>query len=197
MHKICGVASTFVKDKQRIAALVMLIGSVIGLLASFVLSVETLLLASNKNAILSCSINAVMNCATVANHWSATVFGVPNSFFGMMAMSVMVTISVSLLAGVKFPRWFIWAMCGGIALGMMATLWMLYMSLFVIGVLCPWCLVLDIGMALIVFGVVRYVSMAKIIHCSLINKAVKNGWDVMILASVIVGIVALVAWKTV
>lgn len=196
MHKIRGIVDILAKDRWRIAALVMLIGAVIGLIASFVLSVETLLLASNKNATLSCSINALINCATVANHWSAAVFGVPNSFLGMMAMSVMVTISVSFLAGVKFPQWFIWSMFIGITLGAVATLWMLYMSIFVIGVLCPWCLALDFGMALIIFGAIRYVSMTQAVHCPLVHRIVRSGWDVMILSYVVVGIIALVTWKT-
>ena len=92
---------------QQLAALLMLVGSGLGLLASFVLSIESLTLAKNSHAVLNCDLNAVMSCSAVANHWSAALLGFPNSFIGVMTLPVMVTIAVALLAGAKFPKWFI------------------------------------------------------------------------------------------
>lgn len=180
---------SFVRDKQRVAALVLLVGAALGLLASFVLSVEAVILARDANAVLSCSISAIINCATVASHWSATVFGVPNSFFGMMAMSVVVTIAVALVAGVKFPRWFLCCTQAGVMAGFAAAVWMLYMSMVQIGVLCPWCLVLDIAMVMMLFGSTRYVVLGDILTQRHVQAVVRRGYDAMIA----VGAVALVA----
>lgn len=134
----------------------MLIGTVLALIAALVLSIETLVLAKNPAAFLNCSISLVLNCATVANHWSAQVLGFPNSFIGLMTMPVMLTIAVAGLAGVRFPRWFMrGAMLGAIA-GLLFAGWMFYMSFFVIQVLCPWCLMTDLGMILVFFALYRY-----------------------------------------
>ncbi|MDO4773932.1 MAG: vitamin K epoxide reductase family protein [Candidatus Saccharibacteria bacterium] len=179
----------FVRDKQRMAAVVLLFGAALGLVASFVLSVEAMILARDANAVLSCSISAVINCATVASHWSATVFGVPNSFFGMMAMSVVVTIAVALIAGVKFPRWFMLCAQAGIVMGFAAAGWMLYMSLGQIGVLCPWCLVLDVAMVMLLHGMTRYAALSGAITQRHVQVMVRRGYDAMIA----VGMVAALA----
>mgnify|MGYP000161294020 CR=1 FL=1 len=82
------------KDSKRrqFAALALLLGSGLGLLASFVLSIEALTLAKNSHAVLNCDLNAAISCSVVANHWSAALLGFPNSFIGMMTLPVMVKI---------------------------------------------------------------------------------------------------------
>src|SRR5665648_230936 len=79
----------------------MLVGEILGLIAAFVLSVEALELAKNPNAALSCSVNVILNCATVAKHPTATLFGFPNSFLGMIAEPVVITVAIAGLAGIK------------------------------------------------------------------------------------------------
>jgi len=51
----------------------MLVGSILSLIASFVLSQEAIQLAKNPDAPLSCSVNIVLNCATVANRTLASL----------------------------------------------------------------------------------------------------------------------------
>ncbi|RKW01737.1 MAG: hypothetical protein D8B38_04065, partial [Candidatus Saccharimonas sp.] len=98
------------------ALLAAALGSGLGLVASFVLSLETLHLAQHPGGALNCDVNAVLSCSTVARHWSATVFGFPNSFVGMMTMPVMITVVVALLAGARLPRWFVRSAWGGAVL---------------------------------------------------------------------------------
>lgn len=57
----------------------MLVGALLSLLASFVLSVEAVQLAANPDVELACSINAVLNCASVGLHESAHMFGFPST----------------------------------------------------------------------------------------------------------------------
>ena len=146
----------FHKKPNNWEMIVVFIASTVGLIASFVLSQEALILASNADAVLDCSLNAVINCATVASHWSATIFGFPSSFIGMVAMPVVMTISMSIIAGAKYPKWFMRATQAGVVAGLFFALWMLYMSFAVIGVFCPWCLLFDAMMIIMFFGVTRY-----------------------------------------
>ena len=138
--------------RENWAALALLIGAGIALLASLVLSVESLEIAKKPDVVLGCDLNAVVSCGGVARHWSASLLGFPNAFIGLMALPVMVTIGVALLAGTKFPRWFMFAAQIGVSVGFIFALWMFYMSFVEIGVLCPWCLTLDVGMLLILLG---------------------------------------------
>lgn len=118
----------------------MLIMAILSLIASFVLAYDALVLAANPNAILSCSINEVLDCAKVGSTWQANVFGFPNAFFGLVSEPVVMTIAVASLAGVRFPRWFMFTANICYLLGVIFAYWLLYQSTFVIGALCPWCL---------------------------------------------------------
>ena len=116
----------------------MLVGACLSLLAAFVLSVEAVELAKNPNAALSCNINIVLNCASVGKHPSATMFGFPNSFLGLMAEPIVITVAIAGLAGIKFPRRFMFAAQIGYTLGFIFALALFYISLVIIKVLCPW-----------------------------------------------------------
>ena len=181
--------------KQNLAAFIMLLGSGLGLLASFVLSIEALELAKNSHAVLSCDFSSALSCSAVANHWSAAILGFPNSFIGVMALPVMVTIAVALLAGTKFPRWFMFAAQIGVSVGFIFALWMFYMSFVEIGVLCPWCLTLDVGMLLIFGGMTRYNILTGVIIGKKVKKFVQNDYDIVLLMIIITLAVVMILAK--
>ena len=134
----------------------MLVGAVLSLLASFVLSVEAIEIAKNPNAELSCSVNIVLNCATVAAHPIATFMGFPNSFIGMMAEPVVIAVAIAGLAGVKFPRRFMFTAQIFYTAGLLFALGLLYVSMFIIQALCPWCLLVTLTTILVWFALTRY-----------------------------------------
>lgn len=134
----------------------MLIGSILSLIASFVLSVEAVELAKNPDAALSCNVNAVLNCATVNNHPSGALFGFPNSFLGLMAEPIVITVAIAGLAGVAFPRLFMFVAQIGYSLGFVFALHLFSVSFFVIGALCPWCLLVTLTTTLVWFAITRY-----------------------------------------
>lgn len=144
-----------IRDNRWIFAS-MLVGALLSLLAAFVLSVEAVQLAKNPNAELSCSVNVVINCATVAKHPSAELLGFPNSFFGLMAEPVVITVAIAGLAGIAFPRRFMFFAQIGYTLGFAFALFLFFTSYFVIGALCPWCLLVTVTTAFVWFSVTRY-----------------------------------------
>ena len=144
-----------IRDNRWIFAS-MLVGALLSLLAAFVLSVEAVELAKNPNAELSCSVNVVLNCATVAKHPSAELLGFPNSFFGLMAEPVVITVAIAGLAGIAFPRRFMfWAQIGYTA-GLAFAIYLFFTSMFVIGALCPWCLLVTAPTIFVWFSITRY-----------------------------------------
>lgn len=134
----------------------MLIGALLSLLAAFVLTIETFELAKNPNAALSCNVNLILNCATVAAHPSAYTFGFPNPLLGLMAEPVVITVAIAGLLGIAFPRRFMfWAQIG-YTLGFIFALYLFFTSMFVIGALCPWCLLVTVSTTFVFFAITRY-----------------------------------------
>lgn len=123
----------------------MLISSCISLVASFVLSVEALKLAADPNADLSCNLNSVISCGKVGAAWQSELLGFPNAYLGLIAEPVVITIAVASLGGVKFPRWFMFSAQVVYTIGLGFAYWLFTQSMFVIGALCPWCLLVTLS----------------------------------------------------
>lgn len=135
----------------------MLIGGILALAASLVLSLEKIHLLQQPDAILSCTFNLILNCSTVMQTWQASVFfGIPNMYFGLMAFAVIITVAVAGLSGVKFPRPFMVAAFIGYLLGTVFAYWLFLSSVYVIEVLCPWCLVVTFSCTLILSSMTKY-----------------------------------------
>ncbi len=173
----------------------MLVGALLSLLASFVLSVEAVQLAANPNAELACSINAVLNCASVGLHESAHMFGFPNAFLGLMAEPVVITVAIAGLAGVRFPRAFMFAAQIGYGLGFLFALTLLYISMFVIQALCPWCLLVSLTTTMVFFAISRYnirennLYLPKRVQAKL-EKLVEKDYDKLLLWTIVVTVLA-------
>ena len=135
----------------------MLFSACLSLLASFVLSYDAIKLAADPAASLSCNINAVISCGTVGASWQAHLFGFPNAFLGMVAEPVVITIAVASLGGTRFPRWFMLSAQIVYTLGVIFAYWLFYQSMFVIGALCPWCLLVTVSTTL-VFATLTHVN---------------------------------------
>src|SRR4029450_189110 len=116
----------------------------LSLLASLVLSIDAIRIAENPNVALSCNVNAVISCGTVATSWQASLLGFPNAFLGLIAEPVVITIAVASLGGVRFPRWFMVSAQVVYTIGVAFAYWLLYQSMFNIGALCPWCLLVTV-----------------------------------------------------
>jgi uncharacterized membrane protein len=136
------------KRTRFLIFLLMLIGGVAALIAAFVLTLDKFEVLQNPNAVLSCSVNIVLNCSTVMQTPQSHLFGFPNMIIGLMAFPVLITIAVLGLSGTKFPRWFLIASSIALFLGLVFAYWLFFNSVYVIQVLCPWCLVVTTSMTI-------------------------------------------------
>lgn len=128
-----------------------LVGSVLSLVASLVLSVDAIRLAEDPSTALGCNINAVISCGTVAGSWQASVLGFPNAFLGLMVEPVVITLAVAGLSGVRFPRWIMMAAQAVYTVGLAFAYWLFHQAMFDIGALCPWCLLVTLATTLVWF----------------------------------------------
>lgn len=136
-------------------AIEMVISGVLGLLASFVLSIEALTLAADPNASFGCDLNSVISCSVVAQSWQASLFGFPNAFLGIAAEAVVITVAVAVLGGVRFPRWFMLGAQTIYTLGFLFAWWLFYEAYTDIKALCPWCLLITVTTTLVWAGLTR------------------------------------------
>ena len=133
----------------------MLVSSVLGLIASLVLSAEAITLAANPTASLSCDISSKSSCSVVGLSWQANLLGFPNAFLGLIAEPVVITVAIAALGGVRFPRWFMITAQAFYSIGFVFAYWLFYEAYFQIGALCPWCLLVTVTTTLVFVSMTR------------------------------------------
>lgn len=178
----------------------MLAFGIVGLIASFVLAVEEFHLLKDPDALLNCSFNLVLNCAAVMKTWQASVFGFPNMFIGLMGFPLVILIATIGLSSVKLPRWFLIGAEIGILFWTLFAYWLFFNSVYVIEVLCPWCLLVTLSMTMLSAAITRYNLNYNTFHLDkLANKSIKKfiskDYDKVIVASWILVLIALVFAK--
>ena len=127
----------------------MLVSSLLGLVASLVLSIDAIKIAENPDVILSCDISSKISCTTVGSTWQANLLGFPNAFLGLITEPIVITVAVAALGGVRFPRWFMLIAQTFYSIGFLFAYWLFYQAYFVIGALCPWCLLITVTTTLV------------------------------------------------
>lgn len=125
----------------RPSAVWILIAGVLGLAAATALTVEKIELLIDPDYIPSCSLNPVLSCGSVMITPQASAFGFPNSLIGIVAFTVVVVTGVLALARVELPRWYWSGLAVGSLLGTAFVHWLIFQSLYRIGALCPYCMV--------------------------------------------------------
>lgn len=162
----------FNKYQHRLIFTIMTIGAAVGLLASFMLSVEAITLAKDANAVLPCDISGALSCGTVGRHATASIFGFPNAFIGMISFSVMLAVGVAGLMGAKLPKLYMYLAWLGGVFGLIFAAWMFGVSYFVIEALCPWCLTTDVATLMVLWALTRYNILEE--HLYLPRRAAKT-----------------------
>jgi uncharacterized membrane protein len=173
---------------------------IVGLIVSFILSVDEIQVLKNPHAILSCSVNAVLNCSTVMQTWQAHAFGFPNMLIGLMAFPVVIATAVVALCSATLPRLFWRFAAVGFGLGLIFSYWLFFNSVYVIQVLCPWCLVITFTTTILFEVIMRYCLRENVFGLSKkVNSRVQaflqKDYDKVAVAGWIVVLIVLVVLK--
>lgn len=134
----------------------MLVAATISLIAAFVLSIDAVALAANPTADLACDVNAILSCGTVGTSWQATAFGFHNAFLGLIFESMVITMALIGISGVKIPRWLAVAEQIIYIFALVFAIWLFYQSMFSIGALCPWCLAITYFTMIVFLSLLHY-----------------------------------------
>ena len=125
----------------RASAWWILVAGVIGLIASATLTVEKIDLLLNPAYVPSCNLNPIVSCGSVMTTPQASALGFPNSLIGIGAFAVATVTGVLAVTKVPLPRWYWVGMTLGTLAGAGFVHWLIYQSLYRIGALCPYCMV--------------------------------------------------------
>lgn len=126
---------------ERFLPWLLVIGGLIALVAAFAIMYEKIQLAENPSYQLACDVNPIVSCGSVMQSDQANAFGFPNPIIGLVGFGVVITIGMALLAGARFKRWFWLGLQAGVIFGVGFVHWLFYQSVYNIGALCPYCMV--------------------------------------------------------
>lgn len=113
----------------------------IAFLASMTLTIDRIRLLENPDAVLACDLSPFVACGPVMSSVAGALFGFPNPLLGIACFAVMVTSGMALLAGARLRPWYWIGMQVGLTLAGMFITWLQTQSLYVIGALCLWCMI--------------------------------------------------------
>lgn len=113
----------------------------LGLTAAFTLAVDKYRILEDPGYQPSCNFNPVLSCGSVMVTDQAELFGFPNPLIGLVSFAVVVAMGVLVAARVPLPGWVLGGLAAGSVLGLVFVHWLAFQSLYRIGALCPWCMV--------------------------------------------------------
>lgn len=129
------------KTLAQVYPYLLIVLGFIGSLSASILTYEKLQLALNPGKSLACDLNPIVACGSVIATDQASAFGFPNPFIGMIGFGMMIAIGMGLLAGAVYKRWYWIGLQIGVTFGIGFASWLQFQSLYTIGALCPFCMI--------------------------------------------------------
>jgi uncharacterized membrane protein len=120
---------------------ILTISGIVGTAAAFALILDRIALLKDPAFVPSCTISPLLPCGSVMTSPQAEVFGFPNALIGLVAFPIVTTVGVVALAGGSIPRWVWLGLQVGTVGGLVFVHWLIGQSLYAIGTLCPYCMI--------------------------------------------------------
>ena len=172
------------RPELRVPAPLLIVTGAFGLLASFVLSVDKVQQLKDKIAgdesVFACDFSVWVSCSSVMASAQSEAFGFPNSFIGVIGFTVVLTLGVVWLTGGAVRGWIWGGLQAGTVFGIGFVTWLQFQSIYNIGALCPYCMVVWAVMIPLFVGVTRH-SLRLVAPDAGITRLVSN-WNVLIVA---------------
>lgn len=119
----------------------LIAAGVVGWWAAFSLTMEKFEALENPGRAASCDFSVLVQCSANLDSPQGSLFGFPNPLIGLAAWIAPIVVGVALLAGARFAKWFWVVFWLGFVAAISFVIWLISQSLFVLGTLCPWCMV--------------------------------------------------------
>lgn len=122
-------------------ALFTVVTGIIGWFASFQLLTEYLKTLISPDYSPNCNVSVVVTCGPNMDSWQGSILGFSNTIIGVAAFVAPIVVGMALLAGARFASWFWGLYLVGLTGGLVLIHWLAYQSIFTLGTLCPWCMI--------------------------------------------------------
>jgi uncharacterized membrane protein len=119
----------------------LVVAGLVGFFAAFRLTVDKIGTYINPPVALSCDVSPIVQCGKNLASAQGAVFGFPNPLLGVGGWIAVILVGILVLTGASFARWFWIAFNVGVAGALVLVIWLISQSVFVLGTLCPWCMV--------------------------------------------------------
>ncbi|MDE0546982.1 vitamin K epoxide reductase family protein [Microbacterium sp. C7(2022)] len=129
------------RTRPTVMAVWLVIAGAVGWWAAFQLTLEKFHAYENPGSAASCDFSPLVQCSKNLDSWQGSVFGFPNPLIGLGAWVAPIVVGIAILAGARFARWFWCAFEAGMIFAIGFVIWLISQSIFVLGTLCPWCMV--------------------------------------------------------
>ncbi|QEE62611.1 vitamin K epoxide reductase family protein [Salinibacterium sp. dk2585] len=126
---------------RRLAGALLVIAGGIGLLAAWALTADKVVTLTQPEAPLECNFSLLVQCGANLESWQGSLLGFPNPLLGLVGWSAAIAVGVCLFVGIRITDWLWVAFTVGVAAAMAFVLWLIGQSVYVLGTLCPWCMV--------------------------------------------------------
>lgn len=136
-----GVSETVIDARPRGLAIFLILAGSIGWIAAFALTLDKFQLLQDPDAQLGCNLSILVQCGRNLESWQGSLLGFPNPILGLAGWIAPIAVGVAILAGARFARWFWIAFNIGLLGAIGFVIWLISQSIFVLGTLCPWCMV--------------------------------------------------------
>lgn len=137
-HTVSGHGEFF---SSRLIGWILTVGSVAGLLAAFTLTNDAIKILEDPAYVPSCNFSLLMSCKSVILSEQGHVFGFKNPIAGLMGFAILLAVGVAMASGHRFRRWYMVCVLAGLTFAVGWVQWFVFQTIFRIGVLCPWCMV--------------------------------------------------------
>jgi len=120
---------------------IFIIAGVVGLIASSVLTYDKIQVLKNPGYDPACNINPIFSCGSVMEKEQASLLGVPNTLFGLVAFTALITLGLLLASGAKIQKR-LWQLVQISATGGVVFMhYLFFQAVYRINAICPWCFV--------------------------------------------------------
>lgn len=127
--------------RPTVLAVFLLIAGTIGFVAAFALTLDKFIQLETPNAHLTCDIGVLVQCGKNLASPQGAVLGFPNPLIGIIGWTATIAVAVGIFARARMSRWY-WLLFNLGVLGAIVLIgWLIFQSIYVLGDLCPWCMV--------------------------------------------------------
>lgn len=155
----------------------LLLSGVIGLVASFILTLDKIRLLEQPSFVPACSLNPVITCSAAMSSVQATTFGIPNSMIGIVMFTALIASSGLILIGTTYSKRTLAIMYFVAAGGFIFTNYLILQSVLVLHVICPWCFTVWITSPLILYSVYRLYRNTSVVRSAHISARLLPFFD--------------------